>query len=887
MKDFKKIISVFILLSLIFSSCSFWWWDKSEEEKKEESIVFSNPTNEKNTDFFLNPDSDLELALGWPYYISNKNLDQPFFNEFNKLKQKKVEEAVWITEDIFKDSVKLREELSDFKKSYIALFSEILPENSDLAKTAKASAEIILDYQLKEDILITNYNEIKLDSENDAINSYFKYTKTYLAIKLSDTVYEDLNTFISISAQAVLALEDRDEIKNQLKDFDKKMETIINLQDTLANIQKNQIILNTALKQIETANYYMSKGSIAFIKQNLPDLKQKVESLKQRKDIDKEDVDFLESYVSYYADLTNSLDTAIENNFDKDRILEVNVTKEDISYIEKLLPITYAETEESKWFFSKALWAIKYTAKWAFNLTKKTAKFSWKTAKATYKWTKAVVWFTAWLVDTTAKSSFDTAFWVYNGNSFKEIKDNIYNNFSKFKDNVKKWTAWSNLFKNAWEMLDWAEDVIASVPEWAVEKTIWKWRISWGTAGLTKMTVWMFTWLGKWIYKIANAKSSNWEIAEWYLDVGLSFIGWSKVLFKSSKLFSATSKIKWFKEMLKWWLVFIEKSAVKLKWQSIKWLSKAAIKKLWLIPWKIKILVMSNPKEKVKQLLKNKLTNLSDGVRQKLQELSKRWLKDIIKSSAWWLDEIKWSYEWFVKSAYEKWLKGYLESIVWVVWWSADDYLDNLVWWEIDNLIKSAIKEAIDSWIIPWLEWPFDWKYKASIEEEDFNEYINNFDVIVVWNILSANVQFSKIEDEGSISGNIDFNWDIDESWSLQNWKMEWTINLTIKWKQYGLGIKADLNWTFTENWGTIISSNWKIVDKDGVIWEIVKAIAKWVWEALWWESEWEWEAVTTWTTKGKELDIDSFNMILTKDWADNSIKTEENITDTWTGGVE
>lgn len=850
MKNLKTLLSEIILLVLILSSC--WIWNDEDSnppltptyqgggEKIEESpISFDNPTDEEHSAYYLENDTEFEINLWWPYYTWKQKMDQLFFKEYDKLKEAKVDEIMKTTEKVFTQSLKLQEETLKYKDSYIDFISTIILENNDLADIAKESAKILSKQRIKEEVLIANYNSIVTNGKNESINAYFKYYKTYLSITLSKTVSDNLTDFIQLSSQVVSILEVEENNKwnkiviGELEKFNKKMQSIWTLAEIVSELQNDEFILNVWLRQIETAEYYMSKGSISFIQENIPDLQDKINTLKVDENNSEEDIKFLKEYIDFYKDLSTTLNDELETNTNKNRLISINITPKDINYIEFLFP--KANAEETKGYFASALSSLSSWASSLANLTKSAASFTWDTAKAGYKWTKTVIWFGAGLADTTAKSTFDVAFWIYDWQSIAEMRKDVFENFDKFEKNVEEWTAGSNLFKNAWEMLEWTEKAIADSAWWFVEDKIWKGRISWGTSWLTKMTVGMFTWLGKWIYKISDQKSTNGEVAEWYLDVWLSFIWGSKVLIKSSKVFSTTSKIKGVKDMIKNWINVLKNSVIKAEWHSLTWLWKEAIKKLWLVKWQVVNLVNNTSKETIIKAIKSDIWALKSAVIEKLKDfVSKWWWKTSVKE---WLEEWKAGYSGFVKEMFEEGLEWYIKSISATIWWTADDFIDNIIWWEIDNIIKSIVKQAIDEWIIPWLEWPFDWTYKWTITDDNSEEMMKKTDITISNNVFLWKATVDASESWFTVKGYIDFKWKIDEYWVLKDWLVDWNISITAEWKTFVILLKYTLKWTLWETWWAITWTSWTITDKNWLLEYIAQKFWEWLAKAFWWDS--------------------------------------------------
>ena len=160
----------------------------------------------------------------------------------------------------------------------------------------------------------------------------------------------------------------------------------------------------------------------------------------------------------------------------------------------------------------------------------------WKGIKTGFQDAKGAVGFGMDGVNSAVKSGFDYAIGKWEGNSDKDIRDTIVDNFSKMEKNLVSGESGAETFESAEGYFDSLEEGGGSAASTAVSTVLGEGNVSWLAGHVGKISVNMFTGFGKGLAKIASTRSSDGEVAEGFLDVGLSFIGGSKVVGKASQL---------------------------------------------------------------------------------------------------------------------------------------------------------------------------------------------------------------------------------------------------------------------------------------------------------------------------------------------------------------
>lgn len=228
--------------------------------------------------------------------------------------------------------------------------------------------------------------------------------------------------------------------------------------------------------------------------------------------------------------------------------------------------------KEAKDVVNQEWQGTKDAAKEVWNITKQNTKLAWNTVKKGYEVVKSAAgqgWqmvkddvSQSWqaikddfhtgqkiigvgldAMGAATKSVFDVGFNLYNGNSLYDIEDEIANNIVAVKENYDAGKSGTQILKTAEKYLEGvdhaAQDAGEALGGLVDDEGHWT---SWGIGKVAQITSSIFTTFGKGIYRLANHDSTTGEYVQGALDVGLSFIGGSKVLVKGSQALGGTAE---------------------------------------------------------------------------------------------------------------------------------------------------------------------------------------------------------------------------------------------------------------------------------------------------------------------------------------------------------
>lgn len=752
------------------------------------SVPFSfdlpTPKDSKEAEYYTKNDTINTIYLSTPYYLWNQESILPGYIEYDKLKKEKIDETIMLTDELYNKNIELKTLLEPFKSSYFDFTEIVLKKDKKSRKYIAETTKKITESLVWEEITIATYDSIDTSKiTNPFAKSNFEYQKTMHSIDLWKKLTEDTIYLLTSSVVLTELFKDNPDLKWDVKVFESQMKRISSLSDKIDEIKNHIIYIDTALKQIETWDYYLAKSSINFVKTNMKDVKDKLASIKWSENFTKDDVELSKQYLSYMEEFAKNTETELWK-VSKNNLISLSDINKIANNKSKIIASVYAVWDDDLGVSYDTLSENAKTTSDKVDLIKSwiksVANITWEWAKAWFNGAKTVVWVTLDTASAITKSTFDAWFWAANWNTLDQVKQEIKWNFKRIGDNYDKWASWSDVLKDAGWQLEWAEDAIKNAIEW----TIWEGRTSWWVGGLAKLTVWMFTGFWKWIYKIADKQATVWTLIEWWLDVGLSFIGWSKVLLQW------TAGAGW-KEVAKNFWSKVVNFVTKMWANAEKWWLKSLTSKEAMG-------FLTNAIElEAKQAVVAEIKQAEIMVTKKLTEILKEWLKTIIKNAKGVWETVAWNYKDFVKEQFKHSLEWYKEALKKIVWNGFDDYIDNIVTWKIDDFVKTSIRVYADASA-------FDWIYELAYPIWDRIKL--NIKVIIENWTVSWWAKQTYSNDWWVANLEVKLEWWVDDKWNLVDTKWDWWF------KAWWPSSSFDLFWTDkdTKNCIDDINANWK-----------------------------------------------------------------------------
>lgn len=270
--------------------------------------------DEKTALYFLDNDSLEDVAVTTPYYAGAQPSLLPAYVKFDGLRKTKVQEAIRLTGEVFDSAKQLRDAMRPLKDAHLQLMAKVLEQDKTLGNYAKGYLEQVSFYDVKEKLLELAIDSAVVDSTNARTASTSEYFRSNQQLDYGATVYEDFLVFMANSAKLSRALEASTDptVKSAADEFDKAMEGVGSVDAPIRSILKNRLLAEVALRQLETADYYMTMAGLEYAGEILPSIKAQVESLKPSEDLEQEDIDLMKEYVAQYESAIKNFSTQLE-----------------------------------------------------------------------------------------------------------------------------------------------------------------------------------------------------------------------------------------------------------------------------------------------------------------------------------------------------------------------------------------------------------------------------------------------------------------------------------------------------------------------------------------------------------------------------------------------
>lgn len=652
------------------------------------SFTFNYELSNSNLDFFTASDSIDTLLSSSPFYSGSQRLPSQKTDEFDKARSAKIKEILDEADALVSTARKVKPKLATVRSSFLSYATDSFKEEPKLQKFVEESFSQVSLLMSKEQIVESQYKSMDTSGITNPHAKAFEETlKVTKAVELGSLYLEDVNNIGAYAAIAIKATENHpsSRIKRANEELDSNMQALDDIKDDLASIASSIEKIDYGMRQLRTADYYLAQEGSHFIASSLPDLKAKASTLTVKAGLTKEDIAFIQAYLAYFEEFQKILSKSLDS-VDKRTLISLDQEKG------LGIPIAYAAEKGQNYANAQASLAPSLKSK-----NKESSAFfsnGWSAIKNTVNKTKLVVGLGVDTAGVAVRNASQIACGLWAGNTTEEIWADMRSNSLELVNNYNRGISGSSTFRTAGEYLENVERAASDVAGSIVEARVGSGWTSWTMSRIAKATIGMFTGLGKGIYKITKTDATGGEIAEGTLDIGLSFVGGSKVVIKASQLPGLFRGLA----------------------QQGRLLGKQGFNLLDTVGANIDKRIFS--KEIAALLDKNKLTSkelvrlISSSIELQAREAMERTLAEqrgaLIKEMTRILREggeaalqessagIKQSLNDLIMTSFQQNMRGYLEAIRTVTGGSTKDYLDNLVGSWADDYVKGLIKEAID-----------------------------------------------------------------------------------------------------------------------------------------------------------------------------------------------
>lgn len=673
-----------------------YWWFAGRPPVADANMSFSldYPTDATTLDMFLEGDGFDLILQGGPYYLGSAQLKpQPILAAFRQLKQAKVAEAIGLSQAVFGLERKLQEDIVLLQEAMVDFWWDLHDNDPSKRKQGGELASLLVTDRLKLEGMLALYEGLP-QSGSDMIQARNEYRRSMLTVMLAGAQARALAHVTAVALPLVAAHEqsEDEDIRLAVRRFEGRMDAMGRAAERLDQAQQKIALLATVLRQINTGEHYMGLASLEYARQLMPGIQSQLQQAAASGRLTSEDGDFMRDYLALQGRQFNGLEKSLKGASAASLLNPAELDRVKVSLPLSLMPLALA-AGDSAW--TRSIQALSMSASEVTGRSAGALSGSWQSIKTTYQDAKGAVGFGMDGVNAAVKSGFDYAIGKWEGNSDKDIRDTIAGNFAKMERNLVTGESGADVFEAAEDYFDALEAGGGDFAAAGVRTVLGDGNASWLAGHVGKVTVNMFTGFGKGVAKIANTRSTDGEVAEGFLDVGLSFIGGSKAVGKASQLLAGGRSGA--KLVGKKGLGFLERMANKADLGKLREVSAGLLSKKKLTPGEIKKLISNAARIEANEALKQSLRAVNEAVNKKFGELLSK-AAQTLKANA--SEGVKQSYKEFTQKVFKESLEGYRDALVTVLGNGLGEYIDNLVANKADDMIKVMVKEYIDRGIV-------------------------------------------------------------------------------------------------------------------------------------------------------------------------------------------
>lgn len=642
------------------------------EEKEPDPFNFETEMTEEDVAYLMEADDFVTLASSTPYYVNKHSLSVPAIKEFDDLKRAKVKEAQNLTDELYKQVQKLEADLVPFKAAYHSFLDAVYDKEEKIEDFAKDSAVQLMKYTIKEATLNTQIKTGEAQRSDDPLmSSFLEYEKTTKALELASVLYEDLGYLVSNSAQLNTAFGGKNdqEIQEALKTFTTQMEKLEELNPTLTAINQKSIEVEHALKQLDTADYYIGMASISFVEEQMPNVQKELEKVQASDQLTAEDIQFIKDYTEAFDTFNADMKTEMA------KVEKSNLLLEGRSAETGFIPVAHADFMDN--------------VSSAFNSFRQGVNKTVETTRLVWGKTKTVAGVTLDIVDANTQTLLDVSIGLYQGDDLSLLARDVAANYRQIGENYDRGSSGSEILRTGYNYLEGLEKGADEFAAQQVANQIGEGKISWGIGKVAKLTTGLFTQLGKGIYKVADTQATLGDTVEGGIDIAFSFVGGSQVILKGSQIVKG-GKVG-LQQIANRGTNFVKNTWNNARLTDLRAIYDDLIKNGGDEAADLIATLGNNiaKREAIEQTIKASREEVSKALADAVRQGGKNILENI--------KGIGGNYRDFVKEAYDiDNIREIISAIRDVLGKTGKDYFDNLAGNVIDDAIKGAIKDMVD-----------------------------------------------------------------------------------------------------------------------------------------------------------------------------------------------
>ncbi len=619
-----------------------------------------------------NDDFD-SILMGGPYYAGRHAYDIPALSEYGALRASTVSRAIEQTMAVRDAAIALQKPTTQLQEAVITFTKDATKADKTTKGMMRPVADAFVGARVKEEALKASIDALVVSTDAPLAHAALEYQKTVLALELASTVQSDLARSLGICAHLSSAgLVRSDDVGRLAGTLDAACEKVA-FSEPLTTLQSTVVTLGDTLDRLDRADALFARATIDAARLQLPDLKAKVDGLQPRDGLDADTIALAKEQLTAIEGALAQLDTTL-------------VVPAAMAHDGGFFPLAYADG-----YLSSALGLLKSGASVAASATKTAASYTWSGVKLAASATKTTAGVLVDLTKATVDSTTDAILGATNGKSLSDVAATTKGHFTTVAQNFTNGTSGAQVYADAGALLEGVEESGKKLAESAVASTVGSGWTSWIAGHTAKTTIGMFTGFGKGIYKLGNPTSTKGQLAEGALEVGLSFVGGSKVLVKGTQVMKGAPTAM--KSVTLKTINVMEKEAAASEIALLKSINAKILKSPKPSAADMQRLVMNSEAITAKEAVVTSLKAAGTAIDLELAALAKK------GGAAIWTnlttDAAK-SFNDFVKESFTRSLSGLLEAARTAIGKSPKEFLNELISEKGDDLIQSIARTAID-----------------------------------------------------------------------------------------------------------------------------------------------------------------------------------------------
>ncbi len=497
--------------------------------------------------FAVDGDTIETILASNPFYSGMQPLQIPGVAEYETQRQAVVDEIVAEADALAVAVGEFEPGVAELRGYYATYLNDCITADKSTQDFAKTSLAELGTNITKIISTTATYESIEATEGMDALSaSMIRYTKVGTAVDLGGLAMKDLE---DVMAHSAIALEAMSSLGNADIDaagerFNGEMASADALVEQSSAIADHMVNIDYGFRQLATADYYFGLEAVGFMATEITELETLIAEAETNENVTDADIALMAEQVGMYRDWNDWLYESLESI---DTSGAVEVSDEGATGVSPFAlgpePAYGAYAPQQDYSPGSAFKKAGSALGSGLKKVGDGLAWTWGGIRDGFGKAKTVVGVgvdgAGALVKNLAAIPLGVSNKIFYGAPLSDIQDNMTDNVEHVFDNYYNSTSGSDTFQQANEYLENMEDGAKYLGDGAGKifgDNMVGHGASWVLGNGAKVTVGLFTDLGKGIYVVLDKKSSDAEVAFGFVQIGLSLVGGSKVVMKGSQI---------------------------------------------------------------------------------------------------------------------------------------------------------------------------------------------------------------------------------------------------------------------------------------------------------------------------------------------------------------